>query len=153
MTDSKLPQQEEQYIFDLGVNLKFGDSLQIYNSFYNLYTKILNDVQIDYILKYDDLMKGFFNILENCNFLEFGVLCYKILEKMLDLVEKWLFLNLNKPSSLIYKSENPNLTLSIDLSHIQSFLSYSLESLTKAIGNDISKLSFYIPLLNKNYIF
>ena len=36
----KLHQEEEQYIFDLDVNLKFEDSIQIYNSFYNLYTKI-----------------------------------------------------------------------------------------------------------------
>ena len=46
MSEMKLPQEEEQYIFDLGVNLKFGDSIQIYNSFYNLYTKILTDVHI-----------------------------------------------------------------------------------------------------------
>ena len=153
MSEMKLHQEEEQYIFDLDVNLKFEDSIQIYNSFYNLYTKILNDVHIEYILKYDDLMKGFFNILENCNFLEFGILYYKILDQMINLVEKWLFLNLNKSSSLIYKSQNSNLNFSIDLSQIEFFLSYSLESLTKAIGKDVLKLSFYIPLLNKNYIF
>ena len=56
-------QQEEQFVFDLGINLKFGDCLQIYKSFYILRAMVLNDYPIEYILQCDELVKSFFNIL------------------------------------------------------------------------------------------
>lgn len=69
---SVIPQQEEQFIFDLGINLKYGDSLQIYQSFNYFYTQILNDIPIEYLLHCDEIIKSICKITEECDFLNLG---------------------------------------------------------------------------------
>ena len=70
-----MPQQEEQFIFDIGISLKYGDSVQIYHSFNIFYTQILNDIPIEYLFYCDEIIKSICGIMEKCDFLEFGVLC------------------------------------------------------------------------------
>ena len=78
-----ITQQEEQFIFDIGISLKYGDSVQIYHSFNIFYTQILNDIPIEYLLYCDEIIKSICTIMEKCDFLEFGVLCFKIIDKIL----------------------------------------------------------------------
>lgn len=83
-----IPKQEEQFIFDMSINVKYGDPLQIYHSFNIIYTQILNDIPIEYILLCDEMIKSICAIMEKCDFLEFGILCSKIIGKILNLVQK-----------------------------------------------------------------
>ena len=151
---SLIPQLEEQFIFDIAINLKYGDSLQIFHSFNILYTQILNDIPIEYLLYCDEMMKNICLITETCDFLEFGVLCYKILDKILNLIQKKISLELNNLSSLsnlkpLENSLPQNFDFSQDTSKVESFLYYLLTSVLIAMNNNISKLSFYLPLVEK----
>ena len=146
-------QQEEQFVFDLGINLKFGDCLQIYKSFYILRAMVLNDYPIEYILQCDELVKSFFNILVNCNFLEFGVSCYKILDKILNLLEAKVKKHLNGVHSLYQLKDFDTIALDENsVCSIETFLLYSLFSVINSLY-DINKMSFYIELLKKNFTF
>jgi len=148
-----IPQQEEQFIFDLGINLKYGDSLQIYQSFNYFYTQILNDIPIEYLLHCDEIIKSICKITEECDFLEFGVLCYKILDKMLSLVQKKISLelnNLNDLSSLEMTGPKTPLEINQDTSKLECFVYYILTSVLISMNNSITKLAFYIPLVEKS---
>ena len=150
---SVIPQQEEQFIFDLGINLKYGDSLQIYQSFNYFYTQILNDIPIEYLLHCDEIIKSICKITEECDFLEFGVLCYKIIDKMLSLVQKKISLelnNLNDLSSLEMTGPKTPLEINQDTSKLECFVYYILTSVLISMNNSITKLAFYIPLVEKS---
>ena len=149
-----IPQQEEQFIFDIGINIKYGDSVQIYHSFNILYTQILNDIPIEYLLHCDELMKSICIIMEKCDFLEFGVLCYKIVDKILTLIQKKISLelnNLNSLSNLRMTEEKNNLEINQDTSKIECFIYYLLTSILISMNNNITKLAFYIPLVEKTF--
>ena len=148
-----IPQNEEQIIFDVSINLKFGDSLQIYQSFNILYNQILNDIPIEYLLNCDELLRGIFQILENCNFLEFGIYSFKIINKLFELIEKKLNIYLNTSLALFSKESDKNLFIDTNnLSKIENFFYFSLISILTSMKNDVLKISFYLPLLKKNYI-
>ena len=148
-----IPQQEEQFIFDIGINLKYGDSVQIYHSFNIFYTQILNDIPIEYLLYCDEIIKSICAITERCDFLEFGVLCYKILDKILNLVQKKISLELNNLNNLSYfqmtEGKN-NLEINQDTSKLECFVYYILTSILISINNNITKMAFYIPLVEKS---
>lgn len=146
-----ITQQEEQFVFDLGINMKFGDCLQIYKSFYILRAQILNDYPIEYLLQCDELIKSFFHVMINCNFLEFGVSCYQILDKMLNLLETKITQNLSGIHSLYDISYEVILDENCVYS-VETFTLYSLFAIIKSMY-DINKMSFYIELLKKNLIF
>ena len=149
-----IPQQEEQFIFDIGINVKYGDSLQIYHSFNIIYTQILNDIPIEYILHCDEMIKSICAIVEKCDFLEFGVLCYKIIDKILNLVQKKISLelnNLNKLSSLHMNEMKNNLEINQDISKLECFVYYIFTSILISMNNNITKLAFYIPLIEKGF--
>ena len=149
-----IPQQEEQFIFDIGINIKYGDSLQIYNSFTIIYTQILNDIPIEYILNCDEMTKSICTIMERCDFLEFGVLCYKIIDKILNLVQKKISLelnNLNKLNSLQMMEMKNRLEINQDTTKLECFTYYILTSILISMNNNITKLAFYIPLIEKSF--
>ena len=149
-----IPQQEEQFIFDIGINLKYGDSVQIYHSFNIIYSQILNDIPIEYILHCDEMIKSICSIMENCDFLEFGVLCYKIIDKILNLVQKKISLELNNLNNLFSLGINEmknSIEITQDLSKLECFVYYILTSVLISMNNNITKLAFYIPLVEKSY--
>ena len=150
-----ITQQEEQFIFDIGISLKYGDSVQIYHSFNIFYTQILNDIPIEYLLYCDEIIKSICLIMEKCDFLEFGVLCFKIIDKILSLIQKKISLELNNLNNLYQLtnllSGNNNLIITQDMSKLENFIYYILTSILIAINNNITKLAFYIPLLDKCY--
>ena len=148
-----IPQTEEQYIFDIGISLKYGDSVQIYHSFNIFYTQILNDIPIEYLLHCDEIIKSICSIMEKCDFLEFGVLCYKIIDKILSLIQKKISLelnNLNNLSSLNkFLAGNNILIITQDTSKLENFIYYILTSILISVNNNLTKLAFYIPLIEK----
>ena len=149
-----IPQKEEQFIFDIGINVKYGDSLQIFHSFNIIYTEILNDFPIEYILHCDEMIKSICAVMEKCDFLEFGVLCYKIIDKILILVQKKISLELNNLNSLLSLQMNEmknRIEINQDISKIENFVYYILTSVLISMNNNITKLAFYIPLLEKSY--
>ena len=149
-----LTQQEEQFIFDIGISLKYGDSVQIYHSFNIFYTQILNDIPIEYLLYCDEIIKSICSILEKCDFLEFGILSYKIIDKILLLIQKKISLELNNLNNLygINNSLGTNtLEISQDTSKLENFVYYILTSILIAMNNNLTKLAFYIPLLEKSF--
>jgi hypothetical protein len=79
---------DEQVLFDININLKFGDSLQISNNLNILYSSILNDYPIEYLLQNSDMMKTILVLIEKTNFYEYGIILYKILDKIYILLEK-----------------------------------------------------------------
>ena len=150
-----IPQQEEQFIFDIGISLKYGDSVQIYHSFNIFYTQILNDIPIEYLLYCDEIIKSLWAIMEKCDFLEFGVLCYKIIDKILTLVQKKISLELNNLNDLYQLTNsfagNNILKITQDTTKIENFIYYILTSLLISVNNNITKLAFYIPLIDKSF--
>ena len=148
-----IPQQEEQFIFDIGISLKYGDSVQIYHSFNIFYTQILNDIPIEYILYCDEIIKSICNIMEKCDFLEFGVLCHKIIDKILSLIQKKISLELNNLNNLFNLSnalsDSNILIINQDTTKLENFVYYILTSLLISMNNDLTKLAFYIPLCEK----
>ena len=150
-----IPQQEEQFIFDIGISLKYGDSVQIYHSFNIFYTQILNDIPIEYLFFCDEIIKSICSIMEKCDFLEFGVLCYKIIDKIISLIQKKISLELNNLNNLYQLSNSTNennnniLIINQDTSKIENFVYYILTSLLISMNNNITKLAFYIPLCEK----
>ena len=150
-----IPQQEEQFIFDIGISLKYGDSVQIYHSFNIFYTQILNDIPIEYLLYCDEIIKSLCAIMEKCDFLEFGVLCYKIIDKILTLVQKKISLELNNLNDLYQLTNsfagNNILKITQDTTKIENFIYYILTSLLISVNNNITKLAFYIPLIDKSF--
>ena len=150
-----IPQQEEQFIFDIGISLKYGDSVQIYHSFNIFYTQILNDIPIEYLLYCDEIIKSLCAIMEKCDFLEFGVLCYKIIDKILTLVQKKISLELNNLNDLYQLTNsfagNNILKITQDTTKIENFIHYILTSLLISVNNNITKLAFYIPLIDKSF--
>ena len=150
-----IPQQEEQFIFDIGISLKYGDSVQIYHSFNIFYTQILNDIPIEYLLYCDEIIKSLCAIMEKCDFLEFGVLCYKIIDKILTLVQKRISLELNNLNDLYQLTNsfagNNILKITQDTTKIENFIHYILTSLLISVNNNITKLAFYIPLIDKSF--
>ena len=148
-----IPQTEEQFIFDIGISLKYGDSVQIYHSFNIFYTQILNDIPIEYLLHCDEIIKSICSIMEKCDFLEFGVLCYKIIDKILSLIQKKISLELNNLNNLSnlnnFLSGNNILIITQDTSKLENFIYYILTSILISINNNLTKLAFYIPLLEK----
>ena len=150
-----MPQQEEQFIFDIGISLKYGDSVQIYHSFNIFYTQILNDIPIEYLFYCDEIIKSICGIMEKCDFLEFGVLCYKIIDKILSLIHKKISIELNNLNNLYQLSnslsENNILIINQDLTKIENFVYYILTSILISMNNNITKLAFYIPLCEKSF--
>ena len=150
-----IPQQEEQFIFDIGISLKYGDSVQIYHSFNIFYTQILNDIPIEYLFHCDEIIKSLCSIMEKCDFLEFGVLCYKIIDKILLLIQKKISLELNNLNDLHQLTNSLTgkniLTITQDTTKIENFIYYILTSLLISVNNNITKLAFYIPLIEKSF--
>ena len=149
-----IPKQEEQFIFDMSINVKYGDPLQIYHSFNIIYTQILNDIPIEYILLCDEMIKSICAIMEKCDFLEFGILCSKIIDKILNLVQKKISLELNNLknlSSLQLNEMKNRLEINQDISKLENFVYYILTSVLISMNNSIYKLAFYIPLLEKSF--
>ena len=149
-----MPQQEEQFIFDIGISLKYGDSVQIYHSFNIFYTQILNDIPIEYLLYCDEIIKSICTIMEKCEFLEFGVLCYKIIDKIISLIQKKISLELNNLNNLNQLSNSSNeinnlIIINQDTTKIENFVYYILTSILISMNNNITKLAFYIPLCEK----
>ena len=150
-----ITQQEEQFIFDIGISLKYGDSVQIYHSFNIFYTQILNDIPIEYLLYCDEIIKSICAIMEKCDFLEFGVLCYKIIDKILLLIQKKISLELNNLNDLHQLTNsltgNNILTITQDTTKIENFIYYILTSLLISVNSNVTKLAFYIPLIEKTF--
>ena len=150
-----IPQQEEQFIFDIGISLKYGDSVQIYHSFNIFYTQILNDIPIEYLFHCDEIIKSLCSIMEKCDFLEFGVLCYKIIDKILLLIQKKISLELNNLNDLHQLTNSLTgkniLTITQDTTKIENFIYYILTSLLISVNNNVTKLAFYIPLIEKSF--
>lgn len=79
---------DEQVLFDININLKFGDSLQISNNLNVLYSSILNDYPIEYLFQNSDMMKTILVLIEKTNFYEYGIILFQILDKIYILLEK-----------------------------------------------------------------
>ena len=149
-----IQKQEEQFIFDMSINVKYGDPLQIYHSLNIIYIQILNDIPIEYILLCDEMIKSICSIMEKCDFLEYGILCYKITDKIITLVQKKISLELNNLknlSSLQLNEMKNKLEITQDLSKLENFVYYILTSILISMNNSIDKLAFYIPLIEKSY--
>ena len=151
----QITKQEEQFLFDLGVNLKFGDCLQKYKSLNVTKCQVIQDFPLEHLLRCDELLKSFLNILISCNFLEFGVVSYQILDKLYDLVLIKITKYLNGPHSInnqiiIQNDSEQTIDANSNISSIEAFLLYSNDALIQALY-DINKMSFYTELLRKNY--
>lgn len=105
-----LLKEDEQKLFDLMINIKFGDSLTVSKNLNMFYNQIINDFPIEYFLINCDLLKILLVIAEKSDFYEFGFIIFKIFFKLLNKIkQKESYFTDNKHSFLCeFPKENDN---------------------------------------------